>query len=263
MWRLLLAIQLFSGARSMDPRPLFDVKLHDAAEEIISTSFGSAVTINFVVSLIDETKRNQRDLINSLAQRCNVVFIEDVDNITPRQRLHNVIFIEDFQSFLRFSFRLSSENFVSHGHYLFVLVGGRPQEIDEMAKRLWTLFIYNVGFLMTAEDGTQSLMTFLPFSESNCGDGKCEKRCDDTRAVVIRNFKENASDWKGKYFPEKVSDLSKCPVKVVTFNCPPMMMIKYQSDGFDLIGPDGEMLKSLSSLLNFQIDLIHISDLIR
>lgn len=262
MWRLFITFQLFSGTCSIDLRSPFDEKLHDAAAEIISTSFGSAVTINFVVSLNDEINRNKRDFINSLAQRCNVILIEDVENITPRQRLFNVIFIEDFQSFLHFSSRLSSKNFVSHGHFLFVFVGERIQEIDEMAKRLWTLFIYNVDFLLTAEDGTKLLMTFFPFSELNNGN-EHERRCDDTKAVIIRNFSKDALMWKGKYFPEKVSDLSQCPVKVVTFNCPPMMMIKYQNDSVDFKGPDGEMLKSLSSLLNFKIDLIHISDLVR
>lgn len=256
MWRLLFATLLFSAVHSTDLSAPFDKSLHDAAEEVISSSFESAVTINFVVSLVDETKRNQHGLINSLAQRCKVVYIEDVQAISPSQKvLHNVIFIEDFASFLRFSSRLSSDNFVIHGYYLFVFVEGKIREIDEIAKRLWTLFIYNVGFLMTVEDGTSVLlMTFFPFSKANC---------NSTQAVVVRNFSEKALNWREPYFPEKISDLEQCPVKIVTFNCPPMMMIKYENDGFDLTGPDGEMLKSLSALLNFKIDLLHISDLIR
>lgn len=116
MCRLFLTVLVISATFSIDLRSPFDEKLHDTAEELILTGFGSAVTIILVVSLIDETNRNQRDL------RCDVVFIGNVVSITPRQRLPNVIFIEDYQLFIRFSFRFSSINSSSYGNFLLFFV---------------------------------------------------------------------------------------------------------------------------------------------
>lgn len=238
--------------------------LLDAADEIISANFKpNAVTINVILSLNDETKRNRSDLINNLVARCDVVLIEEVDSITHRQRLYNVILIEDFKSFLRLCPKLSSANFVIDGFFLLIAVKGSIPEIGEITKRLWKLLIHNAGILMTAENGT-NLMTFFPFSKEQCDEGKCAKRCDDSTPHIVRNFNSTVTTKQEIFFPEKVSDMFQCPVKVVTFNTPPLMMIIYDSQRqFDLKGIDGEMLKVLSQILNFKIDLIHISDLIR
>lgn len=239
--------------------------LLEAVDEVISTSFkSSAVTINFIMSLSDETKRNQSVLINNIVSRCDVVYIEDVEFINQRHRLYNVIFIDDFKSFLRLSQKMSSKNFVIDGYFLVVLVEGPIPNFAEITKRSWSLFIHKIDFLVGGKNGT-SLMTFLPFSNANCDDNNenCEKRCDDSTPVVIKTF-NGSSNGSENYFPEKVFNMFHCPIKVVTFNCPPMMMIHYdENNNYTLTGPDGEMLKVLSEILNFKIDLIHISDLIR
>jgi hypothetical protein len=80
---------------------------------------------------------------------------------------------------------------------------------------------------------------------------------------VLHSFKGNRS-FAGSFFPEKTANLFKCSISVVTFNCPPMMMIHYDQNGnYNLKGIDGEMLKILAEIFNFEINLIHISDAIR
>jgi hypothetical protein len=234
-----------------------------AADEIISRSFkSSAVTINFIISLSDETKRERNILINNLAARCDVVYVEEATVITHRHRLYNVIFIDNFKSFLRLSRQMSASTFVIDGYYLMIFVEGPIPEMAQITKLLWSIFIYNVDFLVEAETGL-SLLTFLPFSETNCVDGKCEKRCGDSTPVELHSFKGNRS-FVGSFYPDKMMNLYKCPIKVVTFNCPPMMMIHYNEDKkYALSGIDGEMLKVLAKQLNFEIELIHISDAIR
>lgn len=265
LWRALLIFVLpCHGFLLEDNLPVWKSDLFDAADDIISTSFKSdAVTINFIVSLSEESKRNQNYFINNLIERCDVVVVEDVPFILPRQRLHNVILIEDFQSFVHLVPHLSSKNFVIDGYFLLIFIKGPIPEIVEIAKELWKMFIYNVDFLVATEIGT-NLMTFLPFSETNCDEGKCEKRCDGSTQLAITNFNKTLM-VKKDFYPKKISNMLQCPLKVVTFNCPPMMMIQYDEhrQKFNLRGIDGEMLQVLSELLNFEIDLIHISDLIR
>lgn len=254
---VILAFPACECSLSNEDLPSSQSDLLDAADEIITNNFkSSAATINFVVSLSDEAKRERSVLINNLVGRCDVVYVEDAASISQRHRLFNVIFVDDFKSFERLFERISSSTFVIDGYYLMIFVAGPIPEIDSITNRLWSLFIFNIDILFKDDDGLK-LMTFVPFSET-CSDGRCDKRCGDTQPVSIMG-RRNA-------FPEKISNLYQCPVKVVTFNCPPMMMIQYDDDDrrkYDLHGIDGEMLKILSKILNFQIDLIHISDLIR
>lgn len=232
--------------------------LVDVVDEIISNSFKTdASTINFIVSLSDETKRKQSDLINNLAALCDVVYLEDVEFIIRRHRLFNLIFIEDLDSFLKLSRRLLSDNFVIDGVYLFILVNGMFEELPEVSRLLWKSFIRKVNFVFETESGA-SLMSFKPFSKD-----KNQTKCDDSTPYIVKTFNGTYEDKKN-YFPVKISDMSRCPVKVVTFNTPPMMMIQYDNErNYKLKGVDGEMLKLLSEIFNFKIDLIHISDLIR
>ncbi|CRL04599.1 CLUMA_CG017667, isoform A [Clunio marinus] len=251
------------GTFTIDNLQPMSSDLVDAASEIISNHFKSnAVTINFISALTNETKCERSFLINNLIAQCDVVFVEDIDVITKRHRLYNVIFIDTFQSFLRLFRRLTSKYFVIDGYFLMIFINGPIDELGEITKSLWNNFIFNVAFLAQTEYEL-NISTFIPFSKPKCDNENCIQNCGDTKPVVIDVFNKTFTKNKD-FFPNKMENFFNCPVKVVTFNCPPMMMIKYDEDkNFDFKGPDGEMLKLLSKKLNFKIDLIHISDLIR
>lgn len=259
---IILAFPGCYGALSYQDLQFQNRDLLDAADEVISKSFKpSAMSINFIIALSDETNRKRNVLINSLVARCDVVYVEDVDFIIQRQRLYNVIFIDDFASFSRWFERISSDTFVIDGLYLVIFVNTPLPEITEITKRLWSIFIYNVDFLYKAEN-LLKLSTYFPFSQT-CNNRRCEKSCGDTTPVVIDSF-NGSQTGSENYFPGKISDLFQCPVKVVTFNAAPMMMIRYdEKRNFQLQGTDGEMLMLLSESFNFRIDLVHISDTIR
>lgn len=230
--------------------------LLDAASEVISSFKSRAVTINLILALSDETKRERSTLINNLVANCNVVYVEDVDSITQRQRLYNVILIENYSYFLRLSRRLSSDNFVIDGIYLMLLVAGPIREMPDITRQLLGVFIHHVNFIVEAENGT-SMITFWPYSHDKCNDSA------PIATSVLEMSNKTSSRWS-TFYPRKFSNLYQCPVKVVTFNCPPMMMIHYdEAKNFELSGPDGEMLKVLAELFNFRIDLVHISDQVR
>lgn len=259
-----------------------DVNLIDAAESVINTNFISKTsTINFVIALNNETKRERAVLINDLISRCDsVVFIEDVESIHPRHRLYNVLFVDDYKSFLRLYRQISADTFVIDGFYLMIFVQGLDPQLSEITKLLWSIFLFNIDFLAAASDSDDgvggsggerveeevNLWTFIPFT--SCENGTChDRKCGDTTPKVIKKFIRGSAVDDVKIFPEKISNLHQCPVKIVTFNAPPMMMIHYPQPNdkkiFRLIGVDGEMIELLSRQLNFTIDLFHISDNIR
>ncbi|KAL7029689.1 hypothetical protein ACKWTF_006320 [Chironomus riparius] len=145
-------------------------------------------------------------------------------------------------------------------------------EIQEISKLLWSIFVYNIDFLLVDVDNINkiNLLTFIPFLKCENRSCRYEQKevCGNTKPVIINQYVNGSFQLKSNYFPEKISNLHQCPVKIVTFNCPPMMMINYSvsNDGlesFKLFGVDGEMTNTLAEELNFKIDLYHISDLIR
>lgn len=264
---------------SIESKISFHINLINAAEWVINTSFISKTsTINFIFALNNETKHEQFTLINDLILRCHdngvVLFVENVESIQPRHRLFNVVFVDDFKSFLRFFRKVSAETFVIDGFYLMIFVHGLvPVQLSEITKLLWSIFLFNIDFLAAESDVNEdvNLWTFIPFT--SCENDTChDRKCGDTTAKVINTFINGSFTSTDNHendlnFPEKISNLHRCPVKIVTFNAPPMMMIKYPIEGnrkiFRLLGVDGEMIELMSRQLNFTIDLFHISDNIR
>lgn len=266
-----------------------------ATSEIIFKGFASAVTINFILALSDETKVQHNRLIDNLIASCccaasasatrfkpkrqrqlTSVFVEDVNFITQRQKLYNVILIDTINSFHQLEARMSerSSNFVIDGYYLMIFVVERSiGELSEVTKRLWSRHsIYNVLIMLPAarrrslkdtlrassssstdEETRLSLITFKPFASPS--------KCDDSTPVTVNVFTSRGRFTTDQFFTGKLNDLSKCPIRVVSFNCPPMMMISYNKEGrVSLAGVDGRMLNTLSEVLKFSVDFIHMHD---
>lgn len=258
--------------------------LVNASVEVITKGFGTnAVTINFISALSDETKVKHYSLIDHLILRCcasemnterplTSVFIEDVNFISQRQRFYNVIFIDSIVSFRKIfaQMMIKNSNFVIDGYYLLVCYVDRgtineldEDKIHEITKGLWSISIYNVLILIpdVEKEGIKnesrlSLMTFMPFASS--------RKCDDSTPVTIDIFSNGKFQKKSQFFLSNTRNLSRCPIKVVSFNTPPMMMISYdEKHKFQLNGIDGKMLETLADTLKFSIDLIHFDDNIR
>ncbi|KAG5681337.1 hypothetical protein PVAND_010782 [Polypedilum vanderplanki] len=231
--------------------------LFSAANEIISSQ-KKVTALNFIIAFNNETiEKKYGTLINDLIVKSNncVIYIEHADFISQRNRLFNVFIVDNFKSFNRIYSRISSDTFVIDGLYLIIFIENiSMSDIEQATRLLWDLFIYNVNFLLK-DSGEINLITFMPFTK--------EMNCGNTRPKIINQY-VNGSFWSEvQYYPEKLTNLFQCPVKVVTFNAPPMMMIKYSDDSFQLYGVDGEMMTALAKELNFKIDVHHISDLIR
>jgi hypothetical protein len=253
--------------------------LVSATVEVITKGFGTnAVTINFISALSDETKVKHYSLIDNLILRCcasemnadrplTSVYIEDVNFISQRQRFYNVIFIDSIVSFRKIFAQMMIKNsdFVIDGYYLLVCYvdRGTINELDEITRGLWSISIHNVLILIPdvekegiKKESRLSLMTFMPFESS--------RKCDDSTPVTIDIFTNGKFQKKSQFFSSKTRNLLKCPIKVVSFNTPPMMMISYDKQHkIQLNGIDGKMLETLADTLQFSIDLIHIDDNIR
>ncbi|KAG5667104.1 hypothetical protein PVAND_015103 [Polypedilum vanderplanki] len=232
--------------------------LFSAANEILSSQ-RKATALNFIIAFNNETVEKEYGiLINDLIIKSNscAVYIEHADIISQRHRLFNVFIVENLKSFDLMYTKISSDTFVIDGIYLIIFIDNiNMSDIEVVTRRLWNLFIYNANFLLY-DSQEINLITFMPFSK--------EMNCGNTKPKIINQYVNGSFRWPEiQHYPEKLTNLYQCPIKVVTFNAPPMIMIKYSNDSFELHGVDGEMMTVLAKELNFKIDLHHISDLIR
>lgn len=251
--------------------------LLNAASDIISSNFAwKTEAINFITALDNETKHEWNFLINDFIVKNSgngAMHIEQANFIVKRRRLYNILIVDSYKSFHQIYRMISTDTFVIDGFYLVICIENISMiEIEGISKLLWNIFVYNIDFLQVDENDSSkiNLLTFVPFSK--CVNDTCgyrdKKECGNTKPIIINQYVKGAFQLKRDHFPEKMSNLYQCPVKIVTFNCPPMMMINYldSHDGkksFKLHGVDGEMITTLADELNFRIDLFHISDLIR
>jgi hypothetical protein len=236
--------------------------LVDSANAIIAKDFvWKASAINYILALSNETKNERADLINDLILKSSgIAFIEDLHHLMKnnRTRFYNVILVDEYKSFVELYETIIgkySDKFVMDGLFLLIFINGSFAEIDSVAELLWRNYTYNVAFLIENGDGVD-LKTFIPFTPI---------KCSDTSLKIINQF-VNGSFTKGEnFFPEKLSNLYQCPIKVVTFDCPPMMMIKRPkrvNESYKFIGVDGEILTAVKHGLNFKENLF-INDLDR
>jgi hypothetical protein len=236
--------------------------LVESANAIIAREFvWKTFAINYILALSDETKDEQMDLINDVVLTSSGhVFIEDLEHLMEnnRTRFYNVIFVDEFVSFVVLYenvIRKFSDKFVMDGLFLLIFVNGSFPEIDLIVPHLWKNYTLNVNFLIEELDVVY-LKTFVPFAAGKCG---------DTSLKIINHFVNGSFAKAGEFFPQKLSNLYQCPVKVVTFDCPPMMMIKRPksaNESYQFHGVDGQIFTTIKERLNFKEDLF-INDLDR
>ncbi|CAO1388058.1 unnamed protein product [Diamesa tonsa] len=140
---------------------------------------------------------------------------------------------------------INSERFDYGGFYLIVLTNGMIQEIQQIFTLLWSIFIYNVNILVEDNDGNISMITFMPFKENECG---------QTTPTIINSYEVQFSSWKSQtYFPRKINNLFKCPIKIAIFESQPFLSMSKESG--KIIGSDIELVNGLAEALNFRVDV--------
>ena len=225
-------------------------ELLDATVEIIEHFYSERTSgVNLIASLSND--RN-RDFCNNVIQKSIMVPIynENVHHLKPlqRKRFFNVILVDNIVALENFFNTLTPELYSYRGFYLIVLVNGFTNGWETFIKQFWDISIFHLNFLVQTKKSA-SMFTFKPFSSLSCG---------NTSAILTNRFK-NGSFVGKKYFIKSTHNLHNCPIKVVTFDCPPaMMMHKIDDNNYDLQGIDGKLLTQLAVDMNFKIQIVTV-----
>jgi len=95
------------------------------------------------------------------------------------------------------------------------------------------------------------MLTFMPFKPNVCGDASSQ---------VVNRFDAKTKQWNGKIFPEKLNDFHSCPIRISTLHYPPSVRKETRADGSVFyVGSDIELIKGLSSVMNFTVNLSHVA----
>lgn len=182
----------------------------------------------------------------------SIVQIENVEGISRNQqhkRYSSVIFVDSFDSLLKFLSKLSSKNFKFRRFFLIVLT--KEFTLDEMEKsfeHFWRISIKNVDLIVRQSNSEVNLFTYLPFNKFN--------KCGDTPPVKINSYDESTGEWKtDKFYPIKVSNLHKCPLIIgcaVGTAQPWLINEKLPNGSVLLTGIEKDIFVEISLQMNFE-----------
>lgn len=234
---------------------LFQLSYHNSitsqavAEFILNVYLNETPTVNICSAPInDNQKLVMDDLINEIIMQSESVFqVEQYSflNGSIQKRFHNVILIGNYDSFRQIYNCLLADNFVYQGYFLFVLIDYYSEQYVEMTQvleDLWQIYIVNVNILMRSPlTNVLDMYTYYPYTQSYCG---------KVYPVRINQFINSQFQTAGNYFVDTIKNMHQCPLKVATFNIPPLMMVEYTADSFILRGIDGHLLQGKLNLFN-------------
>jgi len=239
----------------------FDLRLNNyetlsTGLKIISDKILARHTINFNMVFVshDHATNDFRDSFMKLFMenakfRVRQQLIEDVRKITTKSsRKFSIMTIHTFEDFKKIKTRLTADNFDFQGYFIFPLVRGKIDEIQDIFNELWDLQILNVIVIFKEIHGHLPVLTFFPFRSSI--------DCSNTTPVIINEF-INGTFTRGlsSLFPNKVDNLQQCEIRVASSDSmPPNNFARTTLDGQKkMFGRDFEVVSALSESLNFKL----------
>lgn len=136
------------------------------------------------------------------------------------------------------------------GYYTIVLTETRRDQyiiISKVLNDCWSVYITNV--VIVASMGSESysrsaIYTYFPYTVYHC---------EAVAPVILNYFISNSFQYNIDHFPDKLKNMHKCPLTVVTHNVTPFMIL-YRNEhgaGYRTDGIDGITFRVLSQQLNF------------
>lgn len=163
-------------------------------------------------------------------------------------RKQMVVLLDGINTFRKLLRRIDSNTFKFNGRYLIVLLNDRkPGDVEEIFDALWGKFIFNVNLLYVVEEQVK-LLTFMPFRK--------DAKCRNSDPIPIPAAKPGKFRKFDELLPYKFQDLHGCPIKVLTYaDTVAVYKQKNQEGSVVLKGFDMELIRTLSSSMNFKLDL--------
>lgn len=216
-------------------------------------------TLNLILSPMKKAQEEAEDLINGILRqnitKTIAVRLEEVEKLKEIEvkRFFNVFFVDSFVSFIKMSDVLIPELFHFQGKFLIVLM--RPMEnnlfeIDKMFQVLWKMHIVNINILVRSKTTSDTeLYTYFPYTDSYCS---------EVHTILWKTFRNNQFEDHESFYPNKMTNLHNCPLRVVVFDCNFITVRKLADGSIETTGLDAEILQILSQNMNFKVKHIYL-----
>lgn len=136
------------------------------------------------------------------------------------------------------------------GYYTIVLTEIRRDQyivISNILNDCWSVYITNVLIVVSMGselDSRSAIYTYFPYTVFHC---------EKVAPVILNYFINNSFVYNIGHFPDKLKNMHKCPLTVVTHNVTPFMILygSANGNGYTTEGIDGITFRVLSQQLNF------------
>ncbi|XP_037921286.1 uncharacterized protein LOC119658094 [Hermetia illucens] len=164
-------------------------------------------------------------------------------------RYNNIVMVDSHEAFRIILHQLQIAHiYDSTGHYVIVLhskVGNDSVTIEKILADCARVAITNVNILIESMWSTIDFYTYYPYTRLHC---------NNTAPILINSFVNGSMVLDIDLFPKKITNLHKCPLRVITWVNPPFIFMEYRSDGsLRFYGSEGGILDQLSVKFNFTI----------
>ncbi|CAO1394437.1 unnamed protein product [Diamesa hyperborea] len=249
-----------------EQKNLFHIIEHEnvvtsAVLEIISDFFEKETSeLSFTYSAIDDNSSYfMLETIEDILIKLDSNFLISLQHATEvgsgiGKKIHNIIYVDDFKSFLKVLRHSTSDDYDYQGYYLIILTKYDKIAIKHIFETLWSFYIVNVN-IITKEDeySDEALMfTYFPYTRYYCE--KVEPIMLNNYVIDIGFIKKNID-----HFPNKLANLHKCPLKVATVDIPPFVIVN-NDENLPILGLEGFLMIVLGKRMNFTMEAIVVHD---
>jgi len=262
IWKFIL-LNLFVhqsfGALENFPMPVYSSGLTKAITDIILNFYAKeSTTINMIVAaqspeaivtnnyIVNEVMYHTKDAI--------MIQLEGFESIkTSHQRKYNIMFVDNYESFLEIFKRMDPQHFMFQGYFLIVITQYSEQlyaTMQNIFEHLWSSFIVNVNIVwMPPENLIDAMLyTYFPYTIFYC---------EKVVPILVNQYAVDRWIRAEVHFPRKMKNLFGCRLRVVTFQNVPFMIINVDKNGIVSVdGIEGILLRVLSQRMHFDVELL-------
>jgi hypothetical protein len=217
-----------------------------AVIDVINKSFQGDVSCVNIITVPDKDGAliSMNTISNEVVKDVSAkrsVRVADLNNVhdVQEKRFYNVLLVTSYKTFQQLIRIIDNELFHFQGFFLVVMAQQYENQYIDMEKifrNMWQHFIINVNVLISSSDTQVEMFTYYPYTSVYCG-----------RAfpILTNTFVNGSFVRSHHHYDDKLKNLFACPLRVVTFNIPPMMFVRRPeaSGRLEMSGIDGELLK--------------------
>lgn len=164
------------------------------------------------------------------------------NSVIQKVRQNSIFLLDDIENFHIVEKTIIPERYRMNGNFLFVLVDGYFDELQEIYDTLWKRNIFSC--YVVYEYGNDIILnTFLPFENASS--------CGSTKPRIVSKFVNGNFDTK-VLLTKKLQNLQECPVRMVAYLDPEYIsMTKFKNSSYELYGRGISFINAISAALNF------------